>query len=85
MSLVDLRGSGSIGQVANMVVAAERNQQDESRKHHTLLRVLKNRFSGETGLAGTLVFDPVTGRMRENGVAEFNNGPSAEVSAQVDF
>lgn len=66
ISLSDLRGSGAIGQLADGVVVAERNQQaqgDDS--HFTLLRCLKNRFSGETGEVGTLRYDTATGRLCE--------------------
>ncbi len=66
VSLADFRGSGAIAQVATAAIAAERNQQDRTDKHRTTLRVLKNRFSGETAVAGTLIFDPETGRLTES-------------------
>ena len=34
-------------------------------RNTTYIRVLKNRFSGETGLAASLAYDQVTGRMSE--------------------
>ena len=41
------------------------NMQDQEQKHVTTLRVLKNRFSGDTGIASNLQFDVDTGRMSE--------------------
>jgi twinkle protein len=48
-----------------MVIGLERNQQDAEQKHVTALRVLKNRFSGDTGIACNLHFDVDTGSMSE--------------------
>lgn len=68
VSLVDLRGSGAIAHVSDMVIGLERNQQAEAdAKHFTNVRVLKNRFSGETGLSGRLVYNPATGRISDGG------------------
>jgi twinkle protein len=62
----DLRGSAALEQLSDMVVAAERDQQNEDGKRNTLtLRVLKNRFTGETGEAATLSYDGQTGRLTE--------------------
>ncbi|NIQ59390.1 MAG: AAA family ATPase [Gemmatimonadetes bacterium] len=65
ISLVDLRGSGAIAQVSDLVIGLERNQQSEVERHVTTVRVLKNRFSGETGTAGWLRFETASGRMVE--------------------
>ena len=66
-SLSALRGSGSIGQLSDMVLGLERNGQSEDLKerHTTRVRVLKNRFSGLTGPACALYYDRITGRMTE--------------------
>ena len=64
-SLSQLRGSAGIAQLSDMVLGLERNQQDEQNKHVTKVRVLKNRFSGETGLACNLLYIPEEGRLRE--------------------
>jgi twinkle protein len=69
-----LRGSASIGQLSDIVVGQERNQQDEERKNITLLRVLKNRFSGDTGEAGELVYNSTTGRLFPIGQEGPNGG-----------
>ena len=64
VSLADLRGSGGIAQLSNIVIAAERNQQAKD-DNQMQLRILKNRFSGTTGEAGILEWDKKTGRLRE--------------------
>ena len=59
ISLDDLRGSGSLKQLPDTVLALERNQQaDEEDSRNVLkIRVLKCRFTGNTGLAGYLKFN----------------------------
>jgi twinkle protein len=66
-SLSALRGSGSIGQLSDLVIGLERNGQsdDVKERHTTRVRVLKNRFSGLTGPACSLYYDRVSGRMTE--------------------
>ena len=66
-SLAQLRGSGSIAQLSDMVIGLERNGQatDVNERNTTYVRVLKNRFSGLTGLACRLLYSRYTGRMNE--------------------
>ena len=66
-SLAQLRGSGSIAQLSDMVIGLERNGQaeDEQERNTTRVRVLKNRFSGITGPACSLLYTHSTGRMKE--------------------
>jgi len=66
-SLAQLRGSGSIAQLSDMVIGLERNGQadDIAERNTTRVRVLKNRFSGTTGPAGRLLYSHDTGRMNE--------------------
>jgi twinkle protein len=66
-SLAQLRGSGSIAQLSDMVIGLERNGQadDPSERNTTYVRVLKNRFSGLTGLACRLLYRRDSGRMNE--------------------
>ena len=64
-SMAQLRGSAAIGQLSDMVIGLERNQQSEDRANITTARVLKNRFSGETGIACSLEYSKDTGRMTE--------------------
>ena len=63
-SLSQLRGSHAIAQLADMVIGLERDQQGD-KPHITALRILKNRFSGETGVACYLAYDRETGRLHE--------------------
>lgn len=63
-SLAQLRGSHAIAQLSDFVVGAERDQQGEF-KNITTLRLLKNRYTGETGECGWLEYDPDTGRLVE--------------------
>lgn len=71
--LSQLRGSASIAQLSDAVVGFERDQQDEDNRNLTTLRVLKNRWSGDTGRAGVLAYDPRTGRLAEASTADFNS------------
>ena len=66
-SLSDLRGTAGLGQLANFVFGLERNgqAQDEQERNTTLIRVLKNRFSGLTGPTSYLYFNKETGRLTE--------------------
>lgn len=63
VSLAQLRGSGAIAQLSDAVVGVERNMQDAEFGNQVKLRILKNRFVGDVGLADTLQFDKETGRM----------------------
>lgn len=57
IKLNKLRGSRSIGQLSDAVLALERDQQAEDGEDLTTLRVLKNRYSGEVGPACKLKFN----------------------------
>lgn len=65
VSLTDLRGSGSLEQVSDVVVSLERNQQDEDEDARDVatIRVLKNRPLGITGEAGAVRYVRETGRL----------------------
>ncbi|WP_455653801.1 DnaB-like helicase C-terminal domain-containing protein [Phascolarctobacterium faecium] len=65
ISLSHLRGSHALAQLSDGVWALERNQQAEDLEEKNLVkvRVLKNRHSGETGLAGYLKYDKETDRL----------------------
>ena len=54
ISLDDLRGSGTLKQLPDTILALERNQQaDEEDQRNTLkIRLLKCRWKGTTGIAG---------------------------------
>lgn len=65
ISLRDLRGSHAIVQLSDIVFGYERDQQSSDRGDHILVRVLKDRYTGETGKAGVLRYDRLTGRTVE--------------------
>ena len=65
-SLNALRGSASIAQLSDSVIGLERNQQSDDEANQVTVRVLKNRFSGSTGVASTLYFNKDTGRLSEH-------------------
>ena len=71
-------GSAGIAQLSDMVIGLERNQQDAEERNKTQLRVLKNRFSGQTGIACQLDFDIETGLLTEDIANEFNNATTTE-------
>ena len=74
VSLSHLRGSNSIGQLSDCVIALERNQQsdDPDEARTTRLRVLKSRYTGDVGMATSLIYDKDTGRLSEIFDNEFN-------------
>ena len=67
VSLSHLRGSASIAHLSDSVVALERNQQaeDEHEANTTTLRILKNRYTGDTGVACYLHYNKESGRMTQ--------------------
>ena len=62
-----LRGSQSIAQLSDCVIALERNQQAEDviEASTTKVRVLKSRYTGDVGVATSLLYDNNTGRLKE--------------------
>jgi len=67
ITLQDLRGSGALSSVPNTVIALERDRQnpDQTRANTTIVRVLKNRLTGKSGIAAAIFYDYKTGRMKE--------------------
>ena len=63
-NLSALRGSQSLSQLSDICVALSRDLQGEDR-NITKLSVLKNRFSGDTGIASQLEYCTKTGRLTE--------------------
>ena len=64
-SLSHLRGSNSLAQLSDAVIGFERNQQDKISNNVMIARVLNNRFSGDTGIACSLIYNKETGRLSE--------------------
>ena len=75
VSLGQLRGSQAISQLSDTVLALERDQQADN--DVSTLRVLKNRYSGETGIAAQLQYDKTTCR--------FNETKDPILNTQTDF
>lgn len=67
VTLGQLRGTGGIAQLSDITIALERDGQhdDPIIRNTTYMRVLKNRFSGDTGPAGAALYYKDTGRMLE--------------------
>lgn len=76
ITLQDLRGSGALSSVPNTVIALERDRQnqDERIANTTIVRVLKNRLTGRSGVATALYYDRGTGRLQEIEVAFNDDG-----------
>lgn len=74
-SLADIRGTAGIGQLSDIAIGLERNGQhkDEHARNVTRMRVLKNRFSGLTGLTSSAHYDHGTGRLLESHEDEFEH------------
>jgi len=72
-SIDDIKGSGSIKQISFDIIAFARNlvAEEDYERNTIKLRVLKSRFTGNTGDAGTAVYDPKTTRLSA-GVAGFD-------------
>lgn len=67
ITLQDLKGSGTLGSVPNVVLAMERDRQDPNPEvaNRTVVRVLKDRLTGKAGVAGVLKYNYNTGRLEE--------------------
>ena len=76
ISIQDLRGSGSLASVPNTVIAMERNRQhpDDETANTSVLRVLKNRFNGVTGVASAVRYCADSGRLNEVDFAHADDG-----------
>jgi twinkle protein len=78
ISLSDLRGSGSLAQIADYVFALERNRQhpDPNISNTTCIRVLKNRKTRACGIGCALYYNKDTSRLQE---VEFTVTPDGEI------
>jgi twinkle protein len=74
VSLTDLRGSASLEQLSDAVIAMERDQQDEASKNYSRLRLLKMRRTGDTGVADILEYSPFSGRLLPTDLNEIPKG-----------
>ena len=65
VTLGQLRGSAAIAQLSDSVIGLERDQQSDKVRGTTTVRVLKNRYSGETGVACNLSYNLETCKFDE--------------------
>lgn len=65
ISITDLRGSGALRQLSDTIIALERNQQGDM-PNLVLIRLLKCRFTGDTGVVGYMEYNKQTGRLEES-------------------
>jgi twinkle protein len=72
VTLGQLRGSAAIAQLSDGVIALERDQQTDRGSSTTTVRVLKNRYSGEVGVACRLTYDLDTCKFNETEADDFN-------------
>lgn len=77
VSLGHLRGSHSIVQLSDLVIAIQRSV--SSGENQSQLVVLKNRFNGKTGNAGEITYTDITGRMTDS------NSKSSITSSNGDY
>jgi twinkle protein len=72
-SIDDIKGSGSIKQIAFDIVAFARNMiaESEADRNTIKLRVLKSRFTGRTGDCGSTRYNSKTTRLEQLGFVDF--------------
>ena len=80
VNIGQLRGSHSIGQLSDGIIALERNQQADSSSSSTTVRILKNRYAGELGVACNLQYNLDTCKFNETTTAT-----EREFDATTDF
>lgn len=91
VSLTDLRGSGALEQLSDIVIALERNQQDKEKSNISQIRILKNRPTGICGESDRLIYSRETGRLLAyngedtNTIPEFNADDNKERLDDVPF
>lgn len=75
VGLNHLRGSQSIAQLSDCVIALERNQQsdDPIDSQTTHMRILKSRYTGDVGMATHLLYNQDTGRLKELDAEDFGD------------
>lgn len=86
VSITDLRGSGALRQLSDTVIALERNQQGDM-PNLVLVRILKCRFTGDTGIAGYMEYNKETGWLEPSSYSgeEESHSESTDWSNDTDF
>ena len=66
ITINNLRGSGGIKQLSDSVIAISRNQQaeNEADRNTVSISILKNRYSGETGISDKVLYNGFTGKFQ---------------------
>ena len=70
VELSQLRGSHGLAQLSDSAIGIQKDPDDPD-SDVRILRVLKNRYSGQIGEAGTLAYNRETGRLLEQELADF--------------
>lgn len=86
VSITDLRGSGALRQLSDTIIALERNQQGDM-PNLVLVRILKCRFTGDTGIAGYMEYNKETGWLEPSSYSgeEESHSESTDRSKDTDF
>lgn len=86
VSITDLRGSGALRQLSDTIIALERNQQGDM-PNLVLVRILKCRFTGDTGIAGYMEYNKETGWLEPSRYSgeEESHSESTDWSNDTDF
>lgn len=85
VSITDLRGSGALRQLSDTIIALERNQQGDM-PNLVLVRILKCRFTGDTGIAGYMEYNKETGWLEPSSYSgEESHSESTDWSNDTDF
>ena len=87
VSITDLRGSGSLRQLSDTIIALERNQQGDM-PNVVLLRILKCRFNGiGVGIAGYMEYNAQTGLLEPSSYtgSEGEDNQGENPSYESDF
>lgn len=83
VSITDLRGSGALRQLSDTIIALERNQQGDM-PHLVLVRILKCRFTGDTGVAGYMEYNKATGWLEPSSYTGEEGGSDSEATDWSD-
>ena len=81
--LGQLRGSHSIAQLSDICISMQVDP-DEPNSDIRHLHILKNRYTGQTGPAGTLNYNRDTGRLIEDALVQFEPVDEDEAEGETD-
>lgn len=83
VSLSQLRSSHALAQLADAAIGLQKDPEDPD-SDVRFVRVLKNRFSGAIGDAGTLLYNRETGRLQEFELSLLADSEDAEEEAEAE-